>query len=154
MRFAFCLILMLPAVTYSAVLSAQSAKEQPFLASVNYCLSNSDVARHSTEAMAGSGEAATKLANAYWSCIAVRSQKKAKYWALIGAENGSAESQFRAYQTLRTSANPLDQERALFWLKKAAQQNYLSARANLQRCPSLSAKPSVGAPCFGPGSDH
>jgi TPR repeat protein len=141
-------------VTAASLGSCEDAKDTVILASVNYCLTKGEVARYSEEAMAGSAEAATKLANSHWMCGAP-DHKQTKYWALIGAENGSAEAQFRVYQTLSVSTNRLEQERALFWLKKAAAQDYLGSRATLERCPSISQpQPARGAPCFGPGSDH
>ena|SRR6185437_1726441 len=154
MRFAFCLLLLLAGEACHVAACAENAKNQIILASESYCLSKSEVAKYTAEAMAGSRDSANKLVNFYWMCIAARSPKKAERWALIGAENGDVESQFRAYQTLSTSANRLDQQRALFWLNKAAEQNYLGARAILRNCPNISVQRPNGHPCFGPGSDQ
>lgn len=129
---------------------ADDAKDKVILASESYSLTKEEIAKYSQEAMAGSPEAAEKLVNSYW-MRGVPDREKTKYWALIGAENGNVESQFRAYQTLHISTKKLDQERALFWLKRAAAQDALS-KSILESCPTLSSQ-WYGGPCFGPGSD-
>lgn len=135
----------------STIARANSNTES--FATTSYWLSNEQVAKYSEEAMAGSSQAANKLVNWYW-MRGIHDSVKTKYWALIGAENGDAESQFRAYQTLKTSSKHIDQQRALFWLKKSAAQEFQFAEAILASCPELSAKSDRGdVPCFGPGSD-
>jgi TPR repeat protein len=152
MRRYWLILILLQMVPITCV--AQEAPRDVILATVSYSLSKEEVARYSKEAMEGSPEAALKLANFYW----MRGRPdfaKTKYWALIGAENGNAEAQFRAFQRLRTSTDRLDHRRALFWLKKAAEQSYLGADAILKSCANLSQPlPTRGAPCFGPNAEH
>lgn len=103
---------------------ASAISSDTIVVQTSYCLGKGEVAKFSREAMAGSPEAANKLTNMYWMC-GLPDRVKTKYWALIGAENGNAESQFRARQTLKVSKDPLERQRALFWLRKAAEQDYL-----------------------------
>jgi hypothetical protein len=133
---------------------AGNASERAILASGDYCLTKEEVAKYSQEAMAGSPEAADKLANSYWMCGYPANREKTKYWALVGAENGDAESQFRAFQVLRTSPEHLEQVRALFWLKQSAKQHFEDAENDLDGCEDLDSRYESGTPCFGPGSDQ
>lgn len=80
-------------------------------------------------------------------------QKKALDWALIGAENGGADAQFRVYQLLSPSADRGNQLRALFWLKRSAKNGDANGRANLEECPSIDSLRGHGSPCFGPESN-
>jgi len=91
--------------------------------------------------------------NFYW-MSGKKDIPRAKYWAVIGAENGSIEAQFRAWQTLSISRNPDEQRRAIFWLKKAADENYLGSKETLARCGSWPDPPQrkKAAACFGPAA--
>jgi len=123
-------------------------------ATTSYWLPKEQVQKYSEEAMDGSPEAANKLTNSYW-MRGIPDRVKTRYWAVVGAENGDAESQFRAYQTLAVSASKLDQRRALFWLKKSAAQGFQFAESELKSCPTLSSTRDNGKlPCFGPESDQ
>ena len=127
--------------------------DEVILASESYYLSKSEVAASSAAALAGSSDAAVKLMNFYW-MSGKKDIPRAKYWAVIGAENGSIEAQFRAWQTLSISRNPDEQRRAIFWLKKAADENYLGSKETLARCGSWPDPPQrkKAAACFGPAA--
>jgi len=118
-----------------------------------YSLTESQISLLSTQAMAGSAEAADRLGNFYW-MRGIPDRENTMRWAQIGAENGDPESEFRMYQLLQNSADTRNQLRALFWLKRAAADNYLGAKAILAECPDITTK---GAPpnshCFGPDAD-
>lgn len=137
----------------SALAIQRVSADEVHLATVDYHLNEREISSLSDEAMSGSPDAALKLANFYW----IRNNPKisdAKHWAIIGAENGSAEAQLRAFQTMRFSRKNLDQVRSLFWLRKAADQNNQVAAAILSVCQSIDAKAGRhDKPCFGPGSE-
>lgn len=124
------------------------------LATVSYGLSKQEIAEHSQKAMAGSPDAALSLTNFYW-MAGRRNLVKARYWALVGAENGSPEAQFRAWQSLRISKDTLEQRRALYWLQKSALQGYVFAQVDLESCADFSGTASSPSThCYGPGADH
>ena len=138
----------------SLCVAAQDDSQRVILANIDYSLTKEQVVKHSAEAMSGSGEAALKLVHYYY-LEGRRDLERTLYWALIGAENGDAESQFTAFHRLSVSTDPLKQQRSVFWLKKAAEQDYLGARETLARCGNWpKTPPGRGAPCFGPGADH
>lgn len=142
----------------TVLMIAASAFTQPSLVTVkSYHLSSQQIKAYSIKAMKGSGEAAMRLSDNFfydrYDSRGMPLYEKALPWALIAAENGNAAAQFRVYQIMRVSKDELKQIRALFWLRRAAEMGYSEAEANLQRCPSINAHPSKGAPCFGPGAD-
>lgn len=137
---------------FLAACAAQKPEQEVILASVSYSLSEDEVTRYEKEAMQGAADAALKLTNFYW-VRGLPRVDEAKHWAIIGAENGSAEAQFRAFQCLRASTDILEQLRALYWLKRSAEQDYPTAVAILKSCPEVSEATSSGSmPCFGPDS--
>lgn len=134
-----------------------SAQDRVTLANQTHSLSESELAILSDQANAGSKEAAVRLSDRYFYDLTKGQQRKmrakALEWALIGAENGSAESQFQAYSLLSTSNERSKQIRALFWLKQSAANGYVNAQVQLKSCPSIEAKRRSGTPCFGPQSE-
>lgn len=138
---------------FSSQATSQERSPEVVVATVSYNLNYKEIFYLSNEAMAGSSDAALRLANFYW-IMKKKNINKARYWAIIGAENGSSEAQLRAFQTMRSSTNILEQRRALFWLKKSAEQGDRIASAILSACPDVSSKTGPRAqPCYGPGSD-
>lgn len=134
---------------------AHDDAQRVILANIDYGLNNEQIARYSAEAVAGSGEAAFKLVEYYYHFKGKRDLEKTLQWAIVGAENGDAASQYMAYQRLSVLTDPLKQQRSIFWLKKAAEQDYLGAKVTLSRCGDWpKTPPGRGAPCFGPGADH
>jgi len=131
---------------------AIAESEKTILATVSYALSREEIERYRSDAMAGSPEAATKLMNYY--IFERKDAKKSDYWAIVGAENGSAESQFRMYQVLGISSDPLKQKRALYWLRQSSNNGYLIANKIFETCNSLTSRytDEQHSPCFGPGS--
>lgn len=95
-------------------------------------LSPEEVVKLSDEAWRGSGEAALRLSMYYGS---VRLDfDRSDYWTIIGAEDGNAVSQYNAWVQLsdeRSSAD--DKKRAVFWLRKAAAQNFPDAVDELRK---------------------
>ena len=141
---------------FSIMATSCAGEENTILASVNYGLSDQEISTLSEQANAGSASAATRLSDRYFADRtpgkAQEMQAKALEWALVGAENGSAQAQFRVYQILRTSDEKSKKIRALFWLKLSAKNGDEDAQNNLEDCPDIDAK-SDGIPCFGKGSD-
>ena len=138
-------------------LQARAAQPQPDLARVkSYHLTGAEIKVLSVEAMQGSGEAAARLCDNFfvdrYDANGVRTAAGALPWALVGAENGNVEAQFRVYQLLGASANRLDQFRALYWLRRAAAEDYPGARAVLKICPTIHSHPPHMPPCFGPNA--
>ncbi|TXI44066.1 MAG: hypothetical protein E6Q50_18200 [Lysobacter sp.] len=131
---------------------AKSAEH--FLANVDYSLTKDELEQLSREALDGSPEAATRVMNHY---VALRKdRKKSLAWAVIGAENGSAESQYMAYQLFADSKAIDDQRRALFWLGKSAANGYFGADSVYKVCNSITSRHGDPdkTPCFGPKSDN
>jgi len=149
------LIFMLAVLLSSSSLNAaDGGSERTILATVDYALSATEIEHYQGEAMAGSAEAASKLMNYYR--FEKKDAKKSNSWAIIGAENGAAESQFRMYQLLGVSSDLLKQRRSLFWLQKSAEGGYVGAREVFETCGSLTSKHGdrQHSPCFGPGSQE
>lgn len=69
------------------------------------------------KALSGDREAARNLALVYGKV----DFKSMQYWHLIGAENGDPVSQYNYAFWLLEKGGPQHRERAIFWLKKAAQ---------------------------------
>src|SRR5215469_14260100 len=90
------------------------------------------VAQYSIDAMMGDGKAASKLSDYYR--FDRNMDPKWKYWALIGAENGDARSQFDEYNILAESDDPQDQRRAFYWLRRSTEGGFSGATVELQRC--------------------
>lgn len=139
------------------VLATSARAESPLVRVQSYHLNQAQIQEYSIKAMEGSGDAAIRLCDNYffdrYDAKGNRTVKGALRWAIIGAENGNTEAQFRSYQLLSVSGDKLDQVRALFWLKRAASGHYLGANEILNSCPSVSSTRLNGQPCFGPGSD-
>lgn len=136
--------------------SGALAEDKVMLANIDYGLSDEKIAELSAQAMSGSAEASARLSDKYFydsGADRKRTRERALYWALIGAENGSADAQFRAYQLLRSNADKNDQIRAFFWLKTAAKKRHQLSKWTLAECPALDSSRPSGIPCFGPGSD-
>jgi hypothetical protein len=106
------------------------------------------VAQYSIDAMTGDPEAASKLSDYY--LYEKNMDPKWKYWALVAAENGDAQSQFSEYNILAESGNLLDQRRALYWLKRSAEGGFVGATVELQRCFPSGAFESKQPGCLGP----
>lgn len=141
-------------VAFCLVSSFVMAEEKTILASADYSLSDTQVDELSGQAAAGSQKAAMRLSDRYFydSSPDNAFKERALYWALIGAENGSSDAQFRAYQLLRSNVEKNDQVRAFFWLKAAAKKQHQLSRWVLKECPELNTVRPSGAPCFGPES--
>lgn len=122
----------------------------PIIANIDYSLSFGDLERLSDLAMDGSANAAEKVYN-YYNNIK-RDERKSLKWALIGAENGSADLQLMVFQALSVSKKVDDQRRALFLLRRSAQGGNEVAIAIYDDCKSLDShfgNPKK-TPCFGP----
>lgn len=116
------------------------------LANIDYGLTREEEERLSKQAMGGDAGAALRLANRYFFDIGPgpddrnESRKNALKWALIGSENGSSEAQFLAYLLMGEGAEPLVQTRALYWLKRSAENGYGDAKIMYKQCPTISSK--------------
>lgn len=120
----------------------------------SYQLSESQLERSKSEALLGSAQAANKIVNHFW-MRGIPDRDQTTYWATIGAENGDVESKFRLWQTLHRSDSSVDQRRALFWLRRAAQEGYSAAQAMLDDCDRWPDPPGTDAEslCFGSSAD-
>lgn len=82
-----------------------------------------------SSAIGGSGADAYNLAM-YYGFTKVDLEEELR-WAIIGAENGDARSQWLAFCLLEKRIPYDDQARARFWLKRAANQGYQPAKKAL-----------------------
>lgn len=101
-----------------------STGSQAFLEQ-EFVLTPQQVKSLSSDALDGSGHAALRLSR-FYSNVVVNLDEAMK-WAIVGAEDGDANCQYTAYTFLDRRMSPEDRRRALFWLKKAADQGYQPA---------------------------
>jgi hypothetical protein len=127
-----------------------AAQDEYVSSNIDYSLTSKDIEKLSELAMNGSPEAASKIVDYYY--LEKGDKKKSKFWALIGAENGSLSSQFVIFQLLSVSKSSNDQRRALFWLKRSAEGGYEKSVSTYAVCNSLDAdlQNETKTPCFGP----
>ncbi len=79
------------------------------------------------DALSGSPSAANELAYYF------KDNEKARYfWIAIAAENGDTNAQFNYWRRLTNSENRLLRQRALFWLRKAADSGDEIAKRSLR----------------------
>ena len=142
------MIVMCGSLVLSGSVTAQP--EETISANIDYTVSKADMAGLEVAAMEGDPGAALRLTNYFH--FHVRNQKLLRRWSIIGAENGSPEAQYRAYQNLASSSSVDDQRRALFWLKQAVTNGYQSAAPIYEICNSLTSRfdNRSKTPCFGP----
>lgn len=79
-----------------------------------------------SSAIGGSGADAYNLAMYYG--FAKADLEEELRWAILGAENGDAKSQWLTFCLLEKRIPADDRARARFWLKRAADQGYLPAQ--------------------------
>jgi TPR repeat protein len=119
----------------------------------DYSLNRAQFAELADLANSGSQEAAMRLSDRFFYDLTEgklqETRDQSLTWALIGAENGSNQAQFRAYQLLSESHDRRKQIRALFWLKVAAKNGNEDAQFGLEECPTVDSQLSDGRPCFG-----
>jgi TPR repeat protein len=97
---------------------AENGGQSPVRLSADLDLTPTQQSELAKEAIKGSPEAALKLANFHF---IVRGDRDATLkWYTIGAENGDAGCAYGLFNLLHTSENKEEQDRALFWLHKAA----------------------------------
>jgi hypothetical protein len=92
-------------------------------------LSEKEESDFRSSALAGSGADAYHLAM-YYGMTKVDLEASLR-WAIIGAENGDARSQWLAFSLLENRAEADERARARFWLKRAADQGYQPAQKEL-----------------------
>lgn len=128
------------------------------LSNINYGLTREQESALSAQAMSGEASAALRVAQRYFFDIRSNEQgevrNNALKWALIGAENGSAEAQFLAYQLMGEGSGSLEQTRALYWLKRSADNGFEDAKILYKQCPTISSRYASGSPCFGPDDER
>ncbi len=105
---------------FGAPLMAENEAQQPIPGVHGVALDEASIRRLSDLALDGSGEAARKLAIHYQ--VAAYDPEKALYWAIIAAENRDVVGQYTAGFLLKDDPDPRQRRRAIFWLKKAAEQ--------------------------------
>ena len=151
MKFFTLLVAMLVFAVMVAEVKAQ--EDTAILANIDYSLSKEEFDRLAVSAMEGTPADAQRIVEFF--VFSKRDAKKAEHWARIGAENGSAESQFQMFQILSVSRKVDDHRRALFWLKKSAESGHEHAKLMYESCNSIDARHDnpVHSPCFGPDSD-
>jgi len=97
---------------------AQQESGQPVIGVQGVALDAASIDRLSREALDGSGEAARRILLHY--LVAQANFKEATYWAIIAAENGDVVGEYSAGFLLKDDPDPRNQQRALFWLRRAA----------------------------------
>jgi TPR repeat protein len=96
--------------------NSEGQEAKAITGSSSYWLSIDKINRLSIEAMQGSGEAAQKMLYHYF--YALNEDPKSHSWALIGAENGNADSAY--YIALIDSFSNKTDQRRIYWLRIAA----------------------------------
>src|SRR5262249_10309128 len=128
------------------------AAESATLGAMTFNLTSAEIERYSHEAAAGSGEAARKLAQYFG--YEKYDKKSELYWLVVGAENGDAVCQYSLWFNTRKATDPLEQQRSIYWLKKAAAQGDERAGFELHRCVQAdTSAPVAGSNCFGPNAE-
>jgi len=119
-------------VGFSACAQSQSPKSSDKIISAvsSLTLRPDEVIKLSNEGWNGSGEAALRL-SLYYGSVKL-DLDKSEYWTTIAAENGNAVAQYNVWVQLNESNNVDDKKRAIFWLKKSADQGYANAKLELQ----------------------
>lgn len=93
-------------------------------------LTNSQIRQLSREALEGSNRAANRL-SAFYYMLRINPEL-GSYWSRIGAENGEPESEYDyAMWIMRQHGGLPCQERALFWLERAALKGNYDAQLEL-----------------------
>lgn len=135
------------------LVSLASEDEGVILANTDYSLTAQELGRLRVSALEGSPDAAQRIFEYF--TFTKRDKKSSEVWARIGAENGSADSQFAMFQLLSISKKVDDHRRALFWLAHAAKGGNRHAVSIYETCNALDARyrNPVRSPCFGPDSD-
>lgn len=122
MRFLRRILLLL--LVLACAMPAIAANTQEF-SEQEFVLTPQLVKQLTNEALDGSGRSALRLSRFYSNVVT--NLDEAMKWAIIGAENGDANCQYTAYVFLDRRMSPEDRRRAIFWLKKAADQGYRPA---------------------------
>ncbi len=135
------------------LVSSASEREGVILANTDYSLTTQELDRLRIAALEGSPDSAHRIVEYF--TFTRRDKKASEMWARIGAENGSADSQFVMFQLLSVSKKVDDHRRALFWLAHAAKGGSRHAVSIYETCNALDARyrNPVRSPCFGPESD-
>jgi hypothetical protein len=128
--------------------------ENAILSNIDYSLTNYQVLKLSESSMDGDLVAAKRVSDYYE--FVKKNKEKGMYWAMVGAENGSPEMQFRLFQKMASSSQINIQRRALFWLRRSASGGNENAKALFNFCAAIDAKMNDvdHSPCFGPKSEH
>lgn len=129
MRRIWIIVAALPLFSACATPSTQSRVTRPTTLPVEL---HSSIEKLSIDAAMGDPVAAAKLSEYF--LYEKNMDPKWKYWTLIAAENGFAQSQFEEYEILAESDNPISQHRAFYWLKKSAKGGYFPATVELNTC--------------------
>lgn len=120
-------------VGFSACAQSQSPKSSDRIVSAvsSLTLRPDEIIKLSDEGWNGSGEAALRL-SLYYGSVKL-DLDRSEYWTTIAAENGNAIAQYNVWVQLNESSNIDDKKRAIFWLKKSAEQGYSDAKLELKK---------------------
>src|ERR1051325_9729672 len=120
-------------VGFYACAQSQSPKSSDKIVSAvsSLTLRPNQVVKLSDEGRKGSGDAALRL-SLYYGSVKV-DLDRSEYWTTIAAENGNAVAQYNVWVQLNESSNSDDKKRAIFWLRKSAEQGYPDAKLELQK---------------------
>ena len=124
LRNILLLLLVLACAIPASVAANQAFSEQEFV------LTPQQVKQLTNEALDGSGQAALRLSRFYSNVVT--NLDEAMKWAVIGAEDGDANCQYTTYAFLDRRMSLEDRRRAVFWLKKAADQGYQPALEHIR----------------------
>jgi hypothetical protein len=112
---------------------AQKTISSVVMGNADLVLTKDEVSRYHGEALDGSAEAATKLANYYG--FVVLNFEKELYWLQIAAENGDIKAMY-SYWVIASQDEDADvRRRGTFWLKRAASLGDLRSRDALHDAP-------------------
>ena len=125
-RIMKAIILIVAAILFYPASSAGQAPK-PTTGLGAFYLTHTQIRQLSREALEGSNKAADRLSGFYY--LLRPNTRLGTYWARIGAENGEPESQYDyAMWIMHQNRSLACQERALFWLEKAAKKGNYDAQ--------------------------
>lgn len=117
--------------------------DQPLAVDEGFALPASAMDCLRSAAVSGNPEAAFRL-SLHYSSGSNASQEDARFWRLIGAENGHAGSQYTIWFRDHDSSDELVRERAMFWLERAAEVGHERAETELSRIQAAAEQMQLG----------
>jgi TPR repeat protein len=106
-------------------------EEKLFRQGKTYYLSDAEIKKLQGKALSGAPEAAWRLSLFY--DLYQHDYKEGRFWERIAAENGDPSGEYSLGLRLKEDRDPRNQERAIFWLKRASAKGEKLAEKELKR---------------------